>query len=120
MTTRETQRPQRPSLGWGLGAGVVVAVIYVPVTVALQHALNVPEPTATPRHLRAPHTGAVSPAYWASWAYSALLLLAPAAVLAVFGRTRRTAAGYALIATLIGGVLAAAVISMDLGGFAPN
>lgn len=120
MTTREAQQSGRWSVVWGLCGGVAVAVIYVPITIALQHALNVPEPTAVPRHLRAPHTGAVSPAYWASWAYSALLLLAPAAVFAMFGRTRRIAAGYALIATLIGGVLAAAVISMDVGGFAPN
>ncbi|MBF6243645.1 MULTISPECIES: hypothetical protein [Nocardia] len=114
MTTREAQQSGRWSVVWGLCGGVAVAVIYVPITIALQHALNVPEPTAVPRHLRAPHTGAVSPAY------SALLLLAPAAVFAMFGRTRRIAAGYALIATLIGGVLAAAVISMDVGGFAPN
>lgn len=119
MTTRETQLPSVGVVA-GLCVGAVAAVIYVPVTIALQQKFNVPEPSAVPRHLRAPDANAVSPAYWASWTYSALLFLAPAAVLAAFRRTRRIAAGYALTAILAGGVLAALDIGMDLGGFAPT
>ncbi len=120
MTTRETQRPRRPSLGWGLGAGAVVGVlVYVPITIAFQHALEIAAPNATPRQLRARPVG-IAPAYWATWAYAAFLVLAPAAVLAVFGRTRRVAAGYAVAAAVAGGLLAAVTIGIDIGGFAPT
>ena len=47
-------------------------------------------------------------------------LLAPTLILAVFPNSRRVAAGYVITATVIGGLLAAAVINFELNGFAPG
>ncbi|QDQ98707.1 hypothetical protein [Tomitella fengzijianii] len=65
-------------------------------------------------------TAPISASYWWTWALCFALLLTPALVMAVFRRSRRAAAGYAVTATVLGGLLAAAFISVDLGGFAPS
>ncbi|WP_240771835.1 hypothetical protein [Nocardia sp. CS682] len=97
----------------------MAVLLYIPVTLKSQRALGVPAPNATPRHLRA-YPVEIAASYWVTWGISLIVLLAPAAVLAVFPRTRRIAVGYLITAAVIGGLLGALVIGVDIGGFAPD
>ncbi|GAA4808454.1 hypothetical protein [Tomitella cavernea] len=65
-------------------------------------------------------TAEIAASYWWTWALCFALLLTPALVMAVFRKSRHAAVGYAITATVLGGLLAAAFISFDLGGFAPS
>lgn len=119
-TAPHTRRSRRWSAAWGVAAAGVIAVfVFVPATFRIQHALDVPPISPVPAHLRA-HPPEVAASYWWSWALSFALLLTPALVMAVFRRSRRAAVGYAITAAVLGGMLVAAVISFELGGFAPS
>lgn len=116
------QRAPRPrwSAAWGIGLAVFVSlVVFIPATFAARQALHVPQINPTPAHLRA-HPPRVAPSYWITWIAALAILLAPAAILALFGSTRRVALGYALTAAVLGIALSALVIGFELGGFAPD
>ncbi|UGT61811.1 hypothetical protein [Nocardia asteroides] len=98
---------------------LVSLMVFLPATFAARQALHVPEINARPRRLRnrPPH---IATSYWITWIAALTALVAPAAILALFPRTRRVALGYALTATLLGAALSALVIGFELNGFAPD
>ena len=115
-TAPPARHSPRWSAGWGVVAASVIAVfVFVPATFRIQKALNVPPVDPTPGS-----AAEIAASYWGTWALCFALLLTPALVMAVFRRSRHAAAGYAITATVLGGLLAAAVISFELGGFAPS
>ncbi|MFG1774585.1 hypothetical protein ACGFIX_33820 [Nocardia salmonicida] len=120
MSQPQPATTQRWSAGWGVGIGILAALIlFVPATFALQRLLDVPEINATPKHLRA-HAPKVAASYWTSWILAYAALLIPAAILAAIARTRGIAIAYAITAAIVGGLLAAFVVSFELNGFAPD
>lgn len=103
-----------------MAAAVLLSVlVFLPATFKIQDVLDVPAINPTPAYVRA-HPPEVAPSYWWSWVIDFVGLLTPALIMAAFRRSRRVAVGYAITATVLGGLLAAAVISLDLGGFAPD
>lgn len=102
-----------------VAAGIIAVFVFVPATFKIQNALDVPPIPPVPARIRT-HPPDVAASYWWSWGLSFALLLAPALVMAAFRRSRRAAAGYAITATALGVLLAAAVIGFELGGFAPD
>lgn len=120
MSAGETRRPSRWSAGWGIASGLATGISLFPITARIQRAFGVPLPNATPRHLRSTPVD-IATSYWITWGATALLLLvAPAAALAAFPRTRKVALAYLITACLIGGPIMLLVIGLDIGGFAPT
>ncbi|MGY4100314.1 hypothetical protein ACW2Q0_12280 [Nocardia sp. R16R-3T] len=119
-TTNRPTATRRCSALWGIGAGLVLAVfVFLPAVFVIRQWLDLPEIPATPAHLRA-RPIEVPASYWITWIIASTMLLAPAAVLALWPTTRRAAIGYALTAVLAGGSLLALTIGFELGGFAPS
>lgn len=120
MTTPHARTPRRWSAAWGAVVAALISLfVFVPATFRLQAAMDVPEINPTPAAVRA-HSPEVATSYWLTWAFTLSVLLAPALVLAIFPDSRRVAAGYAITAAVMGGLLAAAVINFELNGFAPD
>ncbi|MEU4810480.1 hypothetical protein AB0H20_14890 [Nocardia fluminea] len=96
---------RRHSAGWGVGAGLVTSMaIFLPAVFAMRQWLELPEIPAS--HLRA-RPVEVPASYPIIWLVAMVVLLAPAAVLALWPTLRRVAVGYALTAGLVGLALAA-------------
>ena len=81
-------------------AAIICLFVFVPATLRLQAALDVPDINPTPAAVRA-HPPEVATAYWLTWAFSLSALLAPTLILAVFPNSRRVAAGYVITAAVI-------------------
>lgn len=110
-------RPWSPV--WGLWLGTAAALAYLPVTLAIRNAVNVPIPNPTPGYIRA-HPAEVATSYWVTWGVSLLVLVLPGLVLAFTRKGRRVAIVYILTAGTVGIVLCIGLIGFELGGFAPT
>ncbi|WP_067721141.1 hypothetical protein [Nocardia yamanashiensis] len=107
------------SIAFGLIAGLILALAYIPLTVKIQDLLHVPLPSAVPlKDMRG--SKHVAGSYWASWMILPVAIGLSGAILA-FWKFSRVFVLAALTAFLVlGGVLAFWMISMDVGGFAPG
>lgn len=119
MTPAATHDARRWSPLWGVWLGIALALIYLPVTLAVRNACHVPVPNATPRELRT-NPVEVASSYWVTWGISLVVLMVPGLILALAQRARRVAIGYIATAGIIGILLCVAMIGFELGGFAPT
>ncbi|APA97089.1 hypothetical protein [Nocardia seriolae] len=106
------------SIAFGLITGLILALVYIPLTLKIQDLLQIPLPSPVP----AKELGGskhVAGSYWASWLVAPLAVALCSGIL-VFWKPRRVFALTALTAFIgLGGLLAFWMISLDMDGIAP-